>query len=206
MNVIFDLDGTLIDSSERMYRLFCDLVPQCELTKEGYWDLKRDKINHKQLLAMKYPNVDYELFNKEWMNRIELEEYLLLDTTYHDTIEVLNFLSSKSNLYLLTARQLKLNLYNQLTRLGIIGFFKKIFVTENKYSKEELLFKEYIMNNQQNCNDFFVSDMGKDIELGNKLGFKTVAITHGFMNGMRLKEYSPNYIINNLVELKTLII
>ena len=36
---IFDLDGTLIDSSERMYKLFCELIPQTNLTKEEYWNL-----------------------------------------------------------------------------------------------------------------------------------------------------------------------
>jgi beta-phosphoglucomutase-like phosphatase (HAD superfamily) len=28
VNLVFDLDGTLIDARPRMYRLFCQLVPQ----------------------------------------------------------------------------------------------------------------------------------------------------------------------------------
>ena len=61
--MIFDLDGTIIDSSERMYRLFCKLVPQCRLTKEEYWEYKRNKGNHKKLIETKYPEVDFYEFN-----------------------------------------------------------------------------------------------------------------------------------------------
>ena len=31
MNVVFDLDGTLIDSRPRMHALFADLVPESDL-------------------------------------------------------------------------------------------------------------------------------------------------------------------------------
>ena len=71
MIYIFDLDGTLIDSSERMYRLFCDLIPACSLTKNEYWNYKRNKINHKKLIEMLYPQVSFEEFNDRWMPLIE---------------------------------------------------------------------------------------------------------------------------------------
>ena len=70
--IIFDLDGTLIDSSERMYRLFQDLVPESTFSKEEYWKLKRNKINHKVLLQMYFPDMDFEEFNKKWLSLIEL--------------------------------------------------------------------------------------------------------------------------------------
>ena len=58
MIFIFDLDGTLIDSSERMYMLFCELVPECKLSKNEYWDYKRDKVNHKVLLERLYADIN----------------------------------------------------------------------------------------------------------------------------------------------------
>jgi len=52
--VFFDLDGTLPDSRERLYRLFCELVPESRLSFDKYWALKRRKQDHKTILASLY--------------------------------------------------------------------------------------------------------------------------------------------------------
>ncbi len=201
MNIIFDLDGTLIDSSERMYRLFLRLVPQCTLTKEQYWDFKRGKVNHKQLLDRYYPEVNFEAFNSQWMSLIETEEYLKMDLNYADTTLVLEALK-KHSLYLLTARQSKENLEAELYVLGLNKYFEQIFVTEGKSGKKELL------NNAlgsgmliKNDGDVFISDMGKDIVIGRELGYRTVAVTHGFMNRVCLEKYKPDFMVDELREL-----
>ena len=202
MVIIFDLDGTIIDSSERMYRLFCDLVSQCSFSKERYWELKRNKVNHRALLNRFFPKVHFEEFNQKWMSMIEEERYLLLDQNYEDTIEVLMELKKHYSLYLLTARQKKAALLEELVRLSIESYFEKILVTENKIAKEELLAKEISRDRKlQSEKIYFVSDMGKDIQVGKSFGYRTVAITHGFMNRERLEEYKPEYVIDRLAEL-----
>ena len=50
MNLFFDLDGTLLNSRKRLYTLFQDLIPESKLSIDEYWDLKRDKIDHKTIL------------------------------------------------------------------------------------------------------------------------------------------------------------
>ena len=203
MIYIFDLDGTLIDSSERMYRLFCDLIPACSLTKNEYWNYKRNKINHKKLIEMLYPQVSFEEFNDRWMPLIEEKKYLDMDENYPDTLGVLSGLKGNGNaLYLLTARQSKKSLIEELQRLGLLDFFNDVITTEGRQSKEDVLI-EFARNNQDilNSENTFISDMGKDIQLGNKLGFYTVAISHGFMSEEKLKEYSPKRVIKGLSEL-----
>lgn len=140
MKVIFDLDGTLIDVSERMYRLFQALVPQSLLSKNEYWELKRNKISHEILLNKYFPEISFEYFNSKWMKAIETEEYILMDTNYSDTIDVLRRLSNKFNLYLLTSRQLKCELQRELEKLMLKKYFTDILVTERKYSKKNYLF------------------------------------------------------------------
>lgn len=202
MNIIFDLDGTLIDSSERMYQLFQTLVPQSLLTKSEYLKLKRDKISHKMILEKYFPDVLFEDFNLKWMQEIEKEKYILLDQNYSDTIYILDKLSKKYDLFLLTSRQSKNELIKELQRLKLEGFFTEFFITKGKYSKKELLY-----NYEKYCSGFldnvkyYVTDMGDDILIGNELKLVTIAILHGFMNEVRLKEYYPNYIISNLAEL-----
>lgn len=202
VNIIFDLDGTLIDSSERLYQLFQKLVPESEFSNEDYWNMKRNRINHKRILEIYFPLIKFENFNDKWMELIEKDEYLYLDKNYPDTIDVLDRLSSSYNIVLLTARQLKSGLYRELERLGIKSYFNKIFVTEGRNTKEELLAK--ILETgmlKKNREDLFVGDTGKDIIVGNHFGYRTVAITHGFMNRKNLQKYDPDVLINNLWEL-----
>lgn len=202
MNIIFDLDGTLIDSSERMYRLFCDLIPECKLSKEEYWDYKRNKVNHKMLLSMKYPHTNFESFNRKWMHMIEGDTYIMMDKVYPDTIAVLEKLKSKYKMYLLTARQSKYALMKELEELGIKKYFVNIFTTEGHMTKTELLCNACLLDTKLADKDnYFVSDMGMDIQLGNKMGYKTVGISHGFMSAEKLKEYQPDYLIDELTDL-----
>ena len=203
MKIIFDLDGTLIDSSERMYRLFQELVPESDFSKEDYWELKRNKVNHKMLLERYFPSYDFDDFNEKWLKRIEAEEYLKTDNLYYDTVDTLKTLKNRGlEIILLTARQSKEGLYRELERLGIDTFFDMILTTEGSKSKEILLKDSGILD-QVNDDDsvLFVSDMGKDIMIGKEYGLKTIAITHGFMNEKCLSEYKPEIIINNLEEI-----
>lgn len=206
MTIIYDLDGTLIDSSERMYRLFIDLIPECEFDKDQYWKLKRDKVNHKMLLEKYFSQYDFAEFEKKWLGLIEKKEYLIMDKLYSDTLDFLDAQKGRHILQvLLTARQSKENLYEELERLGIKEYFDCILVTEGVISKGDLLsgaLSSGIISKSDD--DLFISDMGKDIEIGNDFGYKTVAISHGFMNRRRLQEYSPGYCVDNLMDIKFL--
>ncbi len=203
MNIIFDFDGTLVDSSERMYRLFQKLVPESTFTKDEYWKLKRNKISHKMILERYFPQYGFEAFNKTWLEKIELQEYLDMDKNYPDTVETLQRLSQNSNLVLLTARQYKSRLVYELEKLKLRYFFNFLFVTEARSSKKELLLRNEDMFTCGSDKGIFVSDMGEDITIGNQLGYHTIAVTHGFMNKGHLQKYDPNEIVDQLGEIKS---
>ena len=63
MNIFFDLDGTLIDSRLRLYKLFQDLVSSSNLTFSDYWNLKRNKISHKKILTTKFAYSEKDFCN-----------------------------------------------------------------------------------------------------------------------------------------------
>lgn len=202
MNIIFDLDGTLIDASERMYQLFQKLIPQSTLTKKEYWGRKRSKINHQLLISKEFPNIEFNEFNQEWLTQIENPFFLKMDHCYEDTIYVLEQLKKTNTLYLLTARQSKKNLLIELGDLKLTIFFDKILVTEGKKSKKELLQDEIKINPKKfKHDDWFVSDMGKDIQMGKEMKFYTIAVSHGFMSKEKLLEYQPDKCIDELTEL-----
>ena len=191
--IFFDLDGTLIDASDRLYQLFCDLIPECIFSKQEYWNLKRNKINHQMILAKYFPKYNFEDFNTRWLSLIEEEKYLTLDKVYDGVFKLLENIGENKEIYLLTARQSKENLTKELKKLDLENYFEKIYVTENKFTKDEILNKLDLSKK-----DIFVTDMGKDIEIGNKANITTVAVTYGFMNEENLLKYKPDYICSNI--------
>ena len=74
-------------------------------------------------------------------------------------------------------------------------------VTEQKESKTELIERSVAYRAQ----DVFIGDTGEDIITANKLGIRSVAVSWGILDRDVLKEYLPDYIIDDLEDLSTVI-
>jgi phosphoglycolate phosphatase len=199
MNIFFDLDGTLIESRPRLYQLFQFLIPNSDLSFYEYWDLKRNKINHKEILTSKFnfSEGQYIHFEQKWMLEIEQERWLELDHPFEGVTDFLIQLNQQYNIFLVTARQSKETVLNQVRKFGWEDIFSDILVTEQKQGKH-LLIKNAV---QLNHTDWIVGDTGKDIETGKYLGINTAAVLTGFLNEESLKAYLPDKILINVLEL-----
>lgn len=194
MNLIFDLDGTLIDSRLRLYHLFQQLVPSSKLTFESYWTLKRGKVSNETILTKEFgfDAVAIERFVTIWMESIETPELLAFDTSFPRMHETLHRLSKQASLHICTARQHRQPAIDQIERLGLLPFFESIMVTEQKKTKEELIASVSDMGPQ----DWIIGDTGKDILVGQALGIKTCAVLSGFLNEKSIKRYGPDVILS----------
>ncbi len=201
MNLFIDLDGTLIDSKLRLYRLFQYLVIDSEMSYEEYWELKRNKIDHKEILKSKfnYTYDQYISFQNKWMTEIELKKWLDLDVPFIGVTRFLEEMSKKNSLYIVTARQSSKNTLDQLNFFNWGNYFTSIFITEQKHSKVNLVRNNISVTSE----DWFIGDTGKDIETGKKLGIKTAAVLSGFLNEKQLIYYKPDIIIDNIINFKS---
>ena len=193
MNLIFDLDGTLIDSRLRLYRLFQALVPQSNLTYERYWAFKQEKVSNQTILAAEFAfdAAAVEVFVADWMDRIEAPEFLSLDKNFPGMHQALKKLRKQAKLHVCTARQAKQPVYYQLERLGLLPYFDSIMVTEQNRGKEELVAKIPDLERH----DWIIGDTGRDIQVGKMLGLKTCAVLTGFLNEESLRAYEPDLIL-----------
>lgn len=200
MNIFFDLDGTILDSRERLYRLFQHLVPQSKFSFDEYWELKRNKISHKQILLQEFNFAEEKihLFQENWMNQIEAPQWLSFDKPFLGTIEYLQQLREKHHLFVVTARQFSQVAQNQIEECGLNGIFEQILVTNQKSEKSALIEQSKI---QLASNDWLIGDTGKDIETGKKLGLQTAAVLSGFLNRQMLEKYNPKLIVNSIIDL-----
>lgn len=199
--IIFDLDGTLVDASDRLYCLFQDLVPASNLTKSEYWRAKREGLSHKDILQKSFPETNVKCFNERWLSLIETQSYLALDKLYAASLEVLLALKGKSTLILLTARQSKSALLQELNDLRIKSFLDEIFITEGVLSKENQLLEIVSRCSSSPADLFLVSDAVDDIYLGNQLGIKTIGVNYGFTSSDLMRESCPSASVDSQLEL-----
>lgn len=200
MNIFLDLDGTLIDSRPRLYQLFQYLVKESTFSFEHYWDLKRNKINHHNILIKRfnYSEAQFRQFEAAWMAEIELKKWLDLDTSFEGVDSLLAELSERHLLYIVTARQSSIHTMQQLERLEWYKYISSTLITEQKNSKSCLIRNSIKVSK----NDWFIGDTGSDIETGKELGIKTAAVLSGFMNKECLQQYKPDIIIDNITKIK----
>ncbi len=201
MKIIFDLDGTIICSKKKLYELFSDLTDSRKLSFSDYWNLKFIRKSNENILKSKFNYSDNEIENflNNWMKLIEDDKYLEIDTLIDGVKDFLANVSQNNKLYICSARRSIQQVEKQLKRLAILNFFQDIFVTEQKYSKKDLLINKKLRLNKR---DWIVGDTGDDIITGKELGIKTCAVLSGSLLKNQLASYFPDIVIQDVTNFK----
>ena len=191
--IAFDLDGTLIDISERDYRIYSDLLVSLgysPIRKEEYWPLRKDVTDIHKILAMSGcdKKEDVDSFLKQRSEKMEEMEYLRMDSLFEDTISTLAALGENYRLVILTRRHNVQNTISQIRELGLDKLAEPIIVEGDK--KEAMKAIEKLQ--------LFVGDTENDIVPANEIGVKSIAVTTGIRNEKRLSILNPTIIINSL--------
>lgn len=197
--IFFDLDGTLVDCSERIYQLFRKLEPRYTSSKEIYWEERKVLENQKEFLEKHF---DYKIenileFRERWMTFIESLEFIMMDKPLECATELLEKLHKDNELYVITARQKISTTMEQMKQFGWDKFFKKVLVTEQKTDKASLI----AANCKVEPTDVIVGDIGEDIVYGKTLGIRTVAVTSGFRSEEVLRTFEPDILVSGVKEI-----
>ncbi|HBS25172.1 MULTISPECIES: HAD hydrolase-like protein [Thalassospira] len=193
-NLYVDFDGTLIDPSKRLYRLFSELNPTSrKISFSEYWDLKNTGLTQESLLTniLRLNPRQVTNFKAGWLSEIENPELLALDCPLPGAENFLSKLSTYSDLHLVTARQSSIGVEKQLADLGWSRFFKNVIVTLAKSSKEEAIKSLTVPR----AADIIVGDTCEDICTGKALDILTVAVETGHTLKSAFEACSPDAII-----------
>lgn len=198
-NLFLDFDGTIIDSRQRQYQLFCDLVPESQFSFDQYWVIKRKKISQSNMLKkyFGYDSTEIASIHEIWMREIEDPVRLALDRPFDGIDAFLNEASKCFTLYLVTARQTPDFVIKQIDKFGWSRLFSQILVTEQSCSKSELIDEKV----DYSASDIIIGDTGEDIITGKSLGLGTIAVTYGTLGCDVLKGYSPDYLVESAYKL-----
>lgn len=204
-----DLDGPILDVSERYYRVYADTLASLgagPISKESYWNRKRNKTSEPEILAesgIQNPDLVRKYLDTR-AERIESAAYLGFDQVWPGTRETLKFLRSRGALALVTMRTSPDLLDEQLDRANLLAAFDSILaagpaVTANERGEQKAqLVRDYYRGEQ--LAGWFAGDTETDILSGRLLGLRTLAITFGIRTVEHLKAVSPNVMLHSPAE------
>ena len=132
--IAFDFDGTLLDSRERHKIVLSDILKKYKINLDtsDLVEFKRQgKNNVDYLLSKGLSSEDANNIQKEWIENIEKEEYLKHDKLYPEAVDLLEKYSEKNDLILITARNNKEGLHNQIKKFNLEKYFTNIYVVNS---------------------------------------------------------------------------
>lgn len=212
--IIFDLDGTLIDSAPSLAYSINLMLKElnkkplpAELIK-GFVGNGADILIKRALSGKK----EYkELIDKECFKRAKdaffsfYSKNLTTNTTlYPNVLETLNALKDKNyTLALATNKPIEF-VADILSHFKLDNFFKLALgggSTQFKKPHPQMLLKiSQDLNIKPNC-CVMVGDSSNDIIASKKANMSSIALTYGYNQGINLKDLEPDVICNNFKEI-----
>lgn len=204
MNIFFDLDGTLIDASARNYGVYRENIVKLggiPLEKEKYWELKRKKTENTKILKLsRIPKKDHILYNQRFIDQIESQNHLDMDTIFSHTFITLNQLHRLGHhLYLISYRKFKNRALKQLNKLGLAKRFEKILIgrTHRLGQETKSQFINLILKNSKypktGKRGIFVGDNEDGILAAQKQKLVSIAVLSGIRNKSILKKTTTGF-------------
>jgi phosphoglycolate phosphatase len=201
--IVLDLDGPLLEGMWRHYQCYRDILAERSfkpIPMQQYWEMKRNRIDRRQLLALSNAGDLYDEFLAAWMARIETREYLALDRLQNHVVDILrDWKKSGIRLLLVTMRNNPDNLCGQLVELGITQYFDEVVVVgrahacTNKAENIRLLLKDSRLEEI-----IWVGDTEVDIQAARELGIKVCALSCGLRSAEYLASLSPDMLEKDL--------
>ena len=200
--IFLDLDGTLLDTSPRHYKLYQDIlnkkgVSESKVSLEKFWNMKRAGIKTRDILPASFPEEVIVSFEEEWLQKIEKKSYLQYDEPFPKTEKVLSCLNKEFDLVLVTLRNNTENLHWELSKLGLQNYFKAIICGEGPKKK---LVEDYLMDNpDEKC--IIIGDTEEDIKTGLELEITTISVTWGIRSRGFLEQFNHDFCIDSFQEI-----
>lgn len=192
------MDGTIVDPINRLYSVYFDICKELGLTILN----KSDYIAHRKIGFSLFPDEVYPDFEDKVSDMLEEPARMKHDTIYPGMKETINILSFDFDVYILTYRNNKTIVKDQLNSFGINNVkviaerpksFDKFTVRNQK--------SDMILGAVSNPAGFIIGDTEYEICSGKKLGLKTISVPWGNRSIEYLQKFGPDHIISHVDEI-----
>ena len=209
-SIIFDLDGTIIDSADEIIFYLSETFKITGLINNI--KLNREMIGPpiQEILKKIHPFINEEQLNKAITTFRNFYDNSNLTKSYlYEGIPQIfrNLKKLNIRMYIATNKP-RIATLNVLGKFNIASYFTDFacFGDKNVDSKENAISEIVSRNNLNIKNLWMVGDANSDIESAKKFNIFTVAHAGGYTKIDKLKEASPNIIVKTMSELNEIII
>lgn len=208
-HIIFDLDGTLIDSREEIIKTYSKVFLEIPPLK----DVDYNSINYGDtllsILGKIYDN-DTVLISKAKVKFADFyDNSPFVDTVlYPSVFDLLKKLHQNNFILHIATNKRLIPTANILKIKKMDVFFTSI--KSSDLSNSGITSKQEMVN--QICEEFnvkngyMIGDSCQDIEAGNNCNLNTIAALYGYDKKDNLLKNNPKFVINNFTELNTILL
>jgi phosphoglycolate phosphatase len=204
MHLIFDFDGTLVDSFNKVIEKFNVLADEFNFRKINQTELaglrnlsSKELIQYLKIPIYKIPNVLYRA-------RKEMSNEMPSLVSFANLPQVLQKIyDARFSIGVLTSNSEE-NVIAWLEINKMMNLFDFIHVESNFFGKARVIrkiLKKYRMNKQH---VFYIGDETRDIDAAKQNGVYSIAVTWGFNSEKILTQHRPDYIAKNPEDLLTI--
>ncbi len=198
---IFDWSGTLSDN----FSCFCKVCNNIFI-ELGVQPISENEIRQNFTLPyMKFWNKYLPDLSKEKQDEL-YEKYIHLagEPDLHKNVsEIINYLNKKEfKIFILSSDPLS-KLVPEVARSGFAELVSETIGATHE--KKDVIIS--LLDNHQldKSNTFYVGDTSGDVEAGQYAGVKTIGISWGFQHRDILARSNPDYLIDDIVEIKSIL-
>lgn len=200
---VIDLDGPILDGRQRHYHCYRDILAGLgfePLAIDHYWNLKRDRVDRRQLLSLSKASASYDQFLSAWMERIETQSYLSLDRLQLDVRGVLASWRDKGiRLVLATMRNNPDGVRWQLKRFGISSLLDDVLtIPSQRGARGKAEAVEAVLGSHHGKQMVWIGDTEFDFDASRKIGATACLLACGLRSREYLNSLGPDMLEDDM--------
>lgn len=203
--IFLDLDGPLLDGTQRHYSCYRSIMEDAgfePIDIERYWQLKRDMINRRELLALSSADSLYDEFLRRWLSVIESPESLELDIVQPGALECLRAWKEQGKkLILVTLRKDAAALQIQLQNKGLSTYLDKVLVCahESGGAGKAQAVLDFLGERPDALRSVWVGDTEVDAQAARSLGLDVYLVKNGLRSPAILERLDSTLVVESIV-------
>ncbi len=200
--LIFDFDGTIVDSKQAYYHAI-----NTHLQDYGFSKKQIDEaIGVGLSLSETLKNLGFSPFIR-WIEKRRIMKQVLKHASTIKKCKDVNSIKSLKNYKILVTNSLREFAMPILKHLSLKKDFREIYTADNFDNKQEFI-SEYLKKRKISPKDvFYIGDRAADIKLAGKIGCKSVIIAGkcAWDSRTTLIKLKPDFLISDVADLKKIL-
>lgn len=203
--IFLDLDGPLLDGTQRHYSCYRSIMEDAgfePIDIERYWQLKRDMINRRELLALSAADSLYDEFLRSWLSVIESPESLELDIVQPGALDcLLAWKERGKKLVLVTLRKDAAALQIQLQNKGLSTYLDEVLVCahESGGAGKAQAVLDFLGERPDTLRSVWVGDTEVDAQAARSLGLDVYLVKNGLRSSAILERLDSTLVVDSIV-------